>query len=140
MAYRGNIPRALALETLNTIHKVLFPPDRDSQVLLASLVSRASFDEDCLRYESAKYRKEDEESSYHYFGSRLADLYDELQNPTPRSWFQTWLERKSGARYVMMATLIGVGIAIVIGLLGLGVATFQAWVAWQQWKHPVQAG
>jgi len=93
-----------------------------------------------LRYESAKYRKQDEENPYHYFGSRLAELYDELQNPTPRSWFQTWLERKSGARYVMMATLIGVGIAIVIGLLGLGVATFQAWVAYQQWKHPVQAG
>lgn len=39
----------------------------------------------------------------------------------------------------MMATLIGVMIAIVIGFLGLAVATFQAWVAWQQWKHPVSA-
>ncbi|ORY17649.1 hypothetical protein BCR34DRAFT_621819 [Clohesyomyces aquaticus] len=77
------------------------------------------------------------ERAYHYFGSRLAELYDELQNPTLRGWFQTWLKRRSGARYVMMATLIGVVIATVIGLLGLGVASFQAWIAWQQWKHPV---
>ncbi|KAF2474277.1 uncharacterized protein BDR25DRAFT_216032, partial [Lindgomyces ingoldianus] len=132
----GNIPRELALEVLDTIHKVLFPQDRSSQALLSSLVSRGSFDEDFLRYESARYREEDEkESSYHYFGSQLAGLYDEFQNPTLRGWFQKWLERKSGARYAMMATLIGVGIAFVIGILGLGVATFQAWVAYQQWKH-----
>jgi hypothetical protein len=138
MYYSGNIPRALALETLDTIHKVLFPPDKDSQALLSSLVSQASFDRDCLCYESARYRKEyEKDTPYHYWGSRLAELYDEIQDPTPRGWFHTWLERKSGARYAMMAALIGVAIAIVLGILGLAVATFQAWVAWQQWKHPV---
>jgi hypothetical protein len=75
--------------------------------------------------------------SYPYFGTRLAELYNEVQNPTPRGRFYPWLERKSGARYVMMATMIGVFIAIVIGILGLGLASFQAWVSYQQWKHPV---
>jgi len=37
----------------------------------------------------------------------------------------------------MMATLIGVMMAVTLGLLGLAVAIFQAWVAYQQWKHPV---
>jgi len=136
--HRGNIPRRLALETLDTVHKILFPSDQDSQAILSSLISHKNFDEDCLRYESARYRKDDEtDSTGLYWGARLADLFDEVQNPTARGWFQTRLERKSGARYVMMATLVGVVIAIVLGLLGLVVATFQAWVAWQQWKHPV---
>lgn len=126
------IHRKLALETLDTIHKILFPPDEDSQALLTSLVSRAGFDEDCTRYESARYRKWNEkESSYNYWEARLAELYEEVQNPTPRGRLHTWLQRRSCARYVMMATLIGVVIAIILGILGLAVATFQAWVAWQ---------
>lgn len=138
---RGNIPRALALETLDTIHNILFPSDKESQALLSSLVSHSSFDKDCRNYESAAYRKEDEKNSqYRYWGARLVELYNESQKPTPRGWLQTWLERKSGARYVMMATLIGVIIAIVLGFLSLGIAGFQAWVAWQQWKHPVSSG
>lgn len=40
-------------------------------------------------------------------------------------------------RYVMMATLAGVMIAVVLGLLGLAVSVFQAWVGYQQWKYPV---
>ncbi|KAF2253935.1 hypothetical protein BU26DRAFT_419040, partial [Trematosphaeria pertusa] len=138
---RGNIPRALALETLDTIHKILFPPDPKSHALLATLVSRHGFDDDCLRYEFAQYRRDDEsEGSYAYFGARLAELYDEVQNPTPRGRFHVWLERRSGARYMMMATMIGVFIAIIIGILGLGVASFQAWISYQQWKHPVSSG
>ena len=132
------MPRQLALEALDSIYKILFPPDPESQSLLSSLVLRNSFDEDCLRFESTAYRDDDEkEINFHYFGSRLVNLYDELENPTPRGWLQKWLEKKSGARYVMMATLIGVMIAVVLGMLGLAVACFQAWVAYQQWKHPV---
>ena len=101
-------------------------------------MSKASFDQDCLRFESAYYKSEyDDEISYHYFGSRLMDLYDEVENPTPRGLFQEWVQRRSGARYVMMATMIGVIIAVILGMLGLAVSIFQAWVAYQQWKHPV---
>jgi hypothetical protein len=46
-------------------------------------------------------------------------------------------KRKSNT-YVVMATLIGVCIAVMLGVLGLAVSTFQAWVAYQQWKHPVK--
>lgn len=74
---------------------------------------------------------------YQYWGSRLMDLYDEIENPKPRGLLEQWMERKSGARYVMMATLAGVMIAVVLGLLGLAVSIFQAWVGYQQWKHPV---
>ncbi|KAL9082755.1 MAG: hypothetical protein Q9165_008792 [Trypethelium subeluteriae] len=98
------------------------------------------FDPNCLHFENASYRSEEEVESYHYFGQRLMDLYEELQNPTPRGRVEKWLERRSGARYVMLATLIGVIIAVILGLLGLTVAVFQAWVAWEQWKHPTPSG
>ncbi|KAF2868330.1 hypothetical protein BDV95DRAFT_500911 [Massariosphaeria phaeospora] len=137
----GNIPRRLAIEAMDTMYEVLFPPDRKSQSFLSTLVSRHSFDEDFLRYESSQYRKDcEQDSSFPYFGSRLAELYDELQSPTPRGWFQPWFEKKSSARHMMMATMIRVFIAIMIGILGLGVASFQAWVAYQQWKHHMKSG
>jgi hypothetical protein len=53
---------------------------------------------------------------------------------------EQWLERKSRARHVMMATVAGVVIAIFLGLASLGVGAYQAWVSYQQWQHPVTIG
>ncbi|KAF2823929.1 hypothetical protein CC86DRAFT_355267 [Ophiobolus disseminans] len=133
------MPRAIALEALDNIHQVLFPANRKSYALLHSLTSKHGFDKDLLHYESAQYRREDDqETSYEYFGIRLAEIYDEIQNPTPHGRLENWLERKSGTRYMLLATMIGVFIAVILGFLSLGVAMFQAWVAYQQWKHPVK--
>ncbi|KAF2184553.1 hypothetical protein K469DRAFT_633278 [Zopfia rhizophila CBS 207.26] len=138
---RGNIPRPLALETLDTIQKILFPEDTKSQTLLKTLILKNGFDEDCRQYQSASFRHVNEgENSYMYFGAQLVELYEELRDPTPRGRLHTWFERKSAPRYMMMATMIGVFIAIIIGILGLGVASFQAWVSYQQWQHPVSNG
>ena len=135
----GALPRQLALECLDSVQKILFPlTDRKSKSLLLSLISRSSFDPDCLRFDSASIRNDDEKDiAYHYFGERLAELYDELENPTPRGPFEKWLERKSGARYVMLATLIGVIFAVILGMAGLAVGGYQAWIGYQQWQHPV---
>lgn len=134
----GNIPRQLALETLHTLKNILFPVDAESQSLLRSLVSKANFDPDILRLESSFYGGLDEHQiGYEYWGSRLIDLYDELENPMPRSYLEKWIERRSGARYMMMATLAGVAMAVLLGILSLAVSIFQAWVGWQQWQHPV---
>lgn len=57
------------------------------------------------------------------------DLYDELQNPTPRGPLETWMERNSSFRYVMMATLAGVLIAVLLGILSLAVSIFLAAMA-----------
>ncbi|KAL6799895.1 hypothetical protein J3E68DRAFT_435411 [Trichoderma sp. SZMC 28012] len=137
----GNIPRQIALEALDSMQKILFPFDSDSEQILCDLVSKESFDPDCLRYDSVVYRKESEETaSYNYFGARLVDLFKELEDPSPRGILEKWLQRKSGARYMMMATLIGVIIAIILGVLGLAVGVFQAWVSYEAWKHPVNSG
>jgi hypothetical protein len=123
------------------VQKVLFPLwDPKSKSLLQSLISTASFDPDCIRYDTDIRAADEKEIPYHYFGSRLADLYEELENPQPRGWVEKWLERKSGARYLMMATLIGVIIAVFLGFAGLAVSSYQAWLTYQAWKYPVSAG
>ena len=133
------LPRRLILEVFDTIHNVMFPSDHESQTLLSSLVAKHGFDSDILRYESWNHHRHNEpELSYPYFGNRLAELYEELQNPKPRTRLESWFERKSGARYMLMATMIGVFIAVIIGILGLGISGFQAYVSYQQWKHPIK--
>ena len=142
MTLSGALPRQLALETLDSLQKVLFPlSDLKSRSLLLSLTSTSSFDPDSLRYEFTAIRNHDEKDiAYHYWGTRLADLYEELENPTVRGSFEKWLERRSGARYVMFATVIGVMIAILLGMASLAIGSYQAWVGYQQWKHPISSG
>jgi len=134
------LPRQLILEVFETIHNVLLPSDHESQALLSSLVAKHGFDNDLLRFESWNHYGHNDDTilSYPYFGNRLAELYEELQNPKPRNRLENWFERKSGARYMLMATMIGVFIAVIIGILGLGISGFQAYVSYQQWKHPVK--
>ncbi|OAA79429.1 hypothetical protein LEL_02915 [Akanthomyces lecanii RCEF 1005] len=134
----GNMPRELALETLVTLKEILFPLDSDSQALLRTLVCKESFDPDCLRVDTRPYRRLDEKSlCYRYWGNRLSDLQEHMEAPTAKGFVEKWMERRSGARYVMMATLGGVVIAVILGALSLAVSIFQAWVGYQQWKHPV---
>jgi hypothetical protein len=135
----GALPRQLALEVLDSVQKILFPlSDHKSSALLLSLTSTSFFDPDSLRFESASIRNNEEKDiAYLYLGTRLADLYEELKNPKPRGLFEKWLERRSGARYVMLATLVGVVIAILLGVASIAVGAYQAWVGYQAWQHPV---
>jgi hypothetical protein len=59
-----------------------------------------------------------------------------MMSPTPRG-FEKWFERKSGARYVMMATIAGVFLAIFLGMASLALGGYQAWIGYQQWQHPI---
>ncbi|TRX95935.1 hypothetical protein FHL15_003077 [Xylaria flabelliformis] len=130
------LPKQLVLETLHTLRYVLFPLDSESQSILRSLVAKDKFDADNCDVNTSWQLREEELIAYEYWGSRLVDLHDELENPTPRGFIETWMERKSGARYIMMATLAGVLIAILLGILSLAVSILQTWITWQQWKHP----
>lgn len=88
-------------------------------------------DPDILQFGTSPYEASPKERhdalQFPIWGSRLLDLYDEVENPRPRGRMESWLERRSKSRHVMMATIAGVGAAVVLGVLGLGVAIFQAW-------------
>jgi hypothetical protein len=126
---------------LDSIQKILFPPlDPKSRAILLSLTTTSGFGPDALRFESTSIRNADEKGiAYHCHGFRLADLYEGIENPTPRGCLRSsWkLERRSGARYVMLATLVGVLVFIVLGMASLAVSAYQAWVVYQAWRHPV---
>lgn len=108
--------------------------------MLRSLVSKENFDPECLHFEFSALRVPgEEEVAYRYFGSRMAELYEEIENPSPDGLFEKWLERRSGARYVMLATLIGVLFAVLLGILSLVASIFQAYISYQAWKHPLAA-
>ncbi|KAF4629702.1 hypothetical protein G7Y89_g8446 [Cudoniella acicularis] len=101
--------------------KILFPlaDDEKSTAILGTLTSTHAFDPDCLRFDSTAILTAKEKNiQYHYFGKRLVGLYEEFENPTSRG-FEKWFERKSGARYMMMATLAGVVLAIFLDLASL---------------------
>ncbi|KAM7199704.1 hypothetical protein V8F33_004356 [Rhypophila sp. PSN 637] len=144
---RFTFPRSLALETLQTLN-VLFPPPshpqfHQCQSLLRSLVSKSNFDPDILRFGTTAYQLPSESSpskirqhEYPIWGTRLMALHSELEDPAPRGILDNWLERRSKSRHVMMVTLVGVTVAVLLGVLSLGVSIFQAWISWQEWKHP----
>jgi hypothetical protein len=110
-----------------------------SENILRSLVVKANMDPDCLSYESASYRRSGEdEILWSYFGARLMELYEEVENPTPRGSIKKWVQSHSHERHIMFATLIGIIVAILLGIAGLGVGIFQAWVSYEAWKYPVR--
>ncbi|KAM7186413.1 hypothetical protein V8F20_011414 [Naviculisporaceae sp. PSN 640] len=136
---RGALPRPLVLEVLDSIQGIMFPLcDRKSRKLLKSLVQSNSFDPEVLNFEFGSIRNPGEDDiPYVYLADRLSDIYNELQNPRPRTWLERQMERKSGARYMMMATLIGVIFAVLLGMASLAVSACQTWIAYQAWQHPV---
>jgi hypothetical protein len=128
------IPRLLALEVLDTLYCILFK-DHASE----ALVPKHGLDPDLLQCGVSRYRRKDEpEVDYTYFGTRLKEIYDEIQHPSPRRDWENWFQKYSAQRHMLMATMIGVFIAVVIGILGLGISGFQAYISYQQWKHPVK--
>ena len=120
---------------------MLFPfNDKKSRRLLRSLVAKSDFDADCLRFEADALRSAEEKGVvFEHFGERLGVLLDEVENLRPHGLIEKWLERKSGARYVMLATLIGVILAVLLGIAALALSGYQTWIAYQAWKHPVPA-
>ena len=137
----GILPRQMLFEILHTLYKVLFPPGRESENFASYLTKKHGFQEDFLRYKISWFKRDDDpEVDFSYFGNRLLELHNELEDPSPRNWFERLFEggSKSAERKMLMATTIGVFIAVTIGLFGLVIAGFQAWVGYQQWKHPVK--
>ncbi|OAA63787.1 hypothetical protein ISF_04496 [Cordyceps fumosorosea ARSEF 2679] len=131
------LPRQLLLETLSSVQQILFPPsDARCRQLLRTLVDSAGFDPDAARYELASVRRRGERARYVYLAERLEDLFEEARHPRPDGWLDRALERRSGKRHVMCATVVGLVVALVLGVGSLAAGVFQAVVAYLAWKNP----
>ncbi|KAK8041444.1 hypothetical protein PG994_014451 [Apiospora phragmitis] len=150
------LPRKLLLEVLDSLQRVLFPlDDAASKRLLRRLIKSPDtafrpFEYSSLHGQSTEARekvdKDDGTREYnantntggggglHYrdLAARLAELQEELENSSPRRWFDRELQRRSSARHVMMVTLAGV----VFAVLSLCMSAIQTWIAYQAWKAP----
>ncbi|KAJ2987490.1 hypothetical protein NUW58_g4478 [Xylaria curta] len=135
------LPRQLLLEVLDSTQRILFPlSDAKSRRLLRSLISNndCSFDPETEKFEFSTVCNPGEEViPYIYFADQLEELFQELQSPQPRTWLEKQMQRRSSARYMMLATLIGVAFAVLLGVLALILSSVQTWIAYQAWKHPV---
>lgn len=129
----GALPRQYALEVLHSSQKILFPLwDSESVTLLQSLVDGAGFDSEILNGNDNEFIGDDEEKiDFEYLWPRLSEIYQEIQNPRPRGWLANWLERRSGARYVMLATVAGVTFAVLLGMASLAVSSYQSYLAYE---------
>jgi hypothetical protein len=140
-ATSGALPRHLVLEVLDSLQAVLFPlTDKKSRQLLKSYTKSGVFDPIIEDFEFGAIRNNGEEPGsipFFYLAGRLSELHAEVPNPPPRGWLENQLERRSGSRYMMLATLAGVLFAVFLGILSLGISAFQAYIAYQAWKYPV---
>ncbi|KAJ0117984.1 hypothetical protein J7T55_014435 [Diaporthe amygdali] len=100
------LPRELALETLYTL-QILFPHDDQTNRLIATLVSKEGFDPNVSKHitngtddNGIELKGEQKEAQkWEYWGSRLLDLYEELENERPHGAWDIWVERNSKNRH-----------------------------------------
>ncbi|KAI8257331.1 hypothetical protein K4K56_007368 [Colletotrichum sp. SAR 10_98] len=135
----GALPRQLMLEVLESLQGVLFPvSDRKSRKMLASFVKSGAFDPDIQNIEFDTIKNKGEETvRFVHLAKRLEDLHHEVLNPKPRSLLERQLDRHIGTRRMMLATLIGVLFAVFLGLFSLAISSYQAYIAYQAWQHPM---
>lgn len=132
------------LEILDSLQKILFPlSDPSTKKILDNLINpeNLDLDKDIKEWTFTDIRLDEEETlSYSYFSAQLRELYEEVQNPPPKGYFESLIEGKSGPRYVMMATLAGILFTLILAVIAIGISSYQTWLAYQSWKHPEPAG
>jgi hypothetical protein len=104
---------------------------------LKKLVGKKGFDSECTNYEQCR-RFEGEGFTYMYWGERMRKLEAALAKPPPRNKLERWLQLQTNDRNALFIALLALFISIFVGLLSLGLAAVQTWIAWMAWKHPVK--
>lgn len=135
---RGSPPARLLYETIHSLQWLLFRrADNKSGAILKELVREKGFDPECADYEGYG-RLEGEGFTYTYLGERMRKLEAALANPPPRNKLERWLQSQTSERNALFIALVALFISIFVGLLSLGLAAVQTWIAWMAWKYPVK--
>ncbi|KAI1284109.1 hypothetical protein F5Y07DRAFT_348677 [Xylaria sp. FL0933] len=135
----GALPRQLMLETIDSLQGILFPvASKKARKLLDRLVATEQWDPEIRIYEFGTIRNREEDNiPYFYLADRLSELHNGLKHPPPRGWLERQIERRTADRYMMMATLAGVAFAVLLGIFSLIISSYQTWISYQAWQHPV---
>ncbi|CAM1510524.1 Fc.00g008590.m01.CDS01 [Cosmosporella sp. VM-42] len=136
---RGSLPPQLLVETLHSLQGIIFPSiDSDSSEILDELVGKSGFDPECAQYEGYKIFPEPPEGlKYVYWGERIAHLHDLLLSRPPRNKVERWFQQWSTERNAFSIAILALLITIVVGIVGIGLTSFQIWITWMAWKYPV---
>ncbi len=131
-----SFPRELALETLYTTRLLFHLGDAKDQEILAKLVVKDGFDPDILRPSVSVFDRGPDEveraKKFTTWGTRLLDLLNEIDNPTPRKTVDKWFEQNSKSRHQMVMALASLMVTSIISLLTLVVAIIQLVVSIKQ--------
>jgi hypothetical protein len=74
---------------------------------------------------------------YPYWASRLHAILEEVDNPTPISWFGRWAERRKSARHTFKLTYLGIIIAVLFGMAATGLAAVSVWISYCSWQGDI---
>lgn len=74
---------------------------------------------------------------YPYWAPRLYAILEEVDNPTPLSWFGKWAERRRAARHTFRLTYLGIVIAVLFGMAATGLAAVSVWISYCDWQGDI---
>jgi len=149
MWHRGTLPPQLLLETLYTIHYILFPlHDKKSSRLLRRLVKgdknrpEEVFDPNATLFDGPIRPPSDLDGfELVYWAERLRSLQEIVGNPLPQHrmthWMFSWFERHTSERNALIIALAGLFLAALFGFLGFLVGLAQLIVSYYSWKQQV---
>lgn len=74
-----------------------------------------------------------------FWGRRLAEIHAFVSDRPPRNKFERWVKWQTSESNAFIVALAALLISIVVGILSLGLAVLQSWIAWKAWKDPIPA-
>ncbi|KAL4904657.1 hypothetical protein BDW74DRAFT_168263 [Aspergillus multicolor] len=136
----GTLPPQLLLETLHSIHYILFPMSNDprgrSRALLSSLMRKQNFDPDVEWVESYTRADVPSDFAYQYWNDRLEILYRIVKDRPPRNRFVSWIERHTSERNALTVAILGLFLSALFGFLACLIGIAQLVVSILAWKRP----
>ena len=135
----GTLPPQLALETLASIHLVLFPvntDDKRTRSLVRKLIDRRTFDADIAWV--AWVRDIPPQGTFSIWGDRLAQLHKLVKKPPPRNSVIAWFERHTSERNALTVAVIGLLFSVLFGFLSFVTGLLQLILAWYAYRYPME--
>jgi hypothetical protein len=141
------LPPALLKETLLTLN-IIFPVvgDRNSRAILEREVRNHGLDThlldhfylDASDHECPGDAVEPRDiktlyEKYPYWADRLYDIWREADDPNPITRIEKWTEARRNPRFTYWCTVVSIMLAITFGMLSIGLAAAQLWIAWCDW-------